>query len=1010
MLKTTRPRFAEKEVAEILRDGYDVSAAGIHELPSERDQNFLITHGDERLVLKIANTSEPREIIDFQNQALAHVFQHAPDLPVPRIRKSLAGEPCLELKDGNLCRLLDYLDGTPLAVTRPLSDEVLRAVGGAMGRLDVALEEFSHEAQGRDLYWDSKHARSTIEQGIELIDDDVERSLVERILAQFRSDVEPRLAALPSGVIHNDGNDHNILVEGDQVTGLLDFGDMVSSCLVFEVANTAAYCMLMESDPMRVAAAVVAGYHANRPLSDEELEVLFPLIRVRLAMSLANCARQARDEPDKEYLSISAEGFRRLARALDPVSTRLAHYRFREACGLTPHPRAEAVGDWLADRRSSVLAMALEPSAVHMLDLSIGSTELGGLDVLEDVGTFTRHIFGTMDRAGAKVGVGRYGEARPLYTAPGFLPGPGEHFETRTVHLGVDLFVDAGTPIRAPLAGTIHSFQCNDLPLDYGPTIIIEHRLDNEDEDTVWTLYGHLSDSSIEGLTVGDTVERGQVIGTVGRYPGNGNWPPHLHFQLMLDMLGGAGDFPGVCKPSERELWLGLCPDPSALSGLPTSVRAPAPTPSDAIRDGRKDHLSSTLSLSYREPLHIVRGYGSFLYDEGARPYLDMVNNVCHVGHCHPHVVRAAQSQIAVLNTNTRYLHDNITRYAEKLVATLPEPLEVCFFVNSGSEANDLALRLARGATGRKDTIVLDGAYHGNLSSLIEVSPYKFDGRGGRGAPEHVHKLTMPDGYRGTHRAEDSDYGERYLDDARARLEELEAAGRAVGVLIAESILSCGGQVVLPPGYLKSLYALVREAGGVCIADEVQVGFGRVGSSFWAFEAEDAVPDIVTMGKPIGNGHPLAAVVTTREIATAFDTGMEYFNTFGGNPVSSAVGLAVLDVIEREQLQANALRVGARLTDGLSELQSDVELIGDVRGRGLFLGMELVESRDGREPAKHRATDLVNCLKAEGILASTDGPLENVIKLKPPIVLSDANADRFVDRLAHILSYDRFKI
>jgi 4-aminobutyrate aminotransferase-like enzyme len=468
-------------------------------------------------------------------------------------------------------------------------------------------------------------------------------------------------------------------------------------------------------------------------------------------------------------------------------------------------------------------------------------------------------------------------------------------------------------------------------------------------------------------------------------------------------MLDAEGDFPGVVAASERSLWLGLCPDPSRLAGLAGVSGTRVETPAGAgasIRSKRHEHLSEALSLAYREPLHIVRGWKSFLYDAEARPYLDMVNNVCHVGHCHPRVVRAAREQLAVLNTNTRYLHENIVAFAERLTATLPDPLEVCFFVNSGSEANDLALRLARLHTGRLHTLVLDGAYHGNLSSLIDISPYKFDGKGGRGAPPYVHKLAMPDGYRGKFRAADPSYGSKYIAEARAVLEQ-----HPIGTFIAESILSCGGQIVLPPHYLRDMYRIVRDAGGVCIADEVQVGFGRVGSHFWAFETHDAVPDIVTMGKPIGNGHPLAAVVTTRAIAESFQTGMEYFNTFGGNPVSCAIGLAVLDVIEDEGLQENAAAMGELLLHGLRELQAEHPIIGDVRGRGLFLGFELVRD-DELTPAAERASYLVNRMKEEGVLTSTDGPLENVIKLKPPIVFSKSNADYFLEKLATVLTED----
>ena len=424
----------------------------------------------------------------------------------------------------------------------------------------------------------------------------------------------------------------------------------------------------------------------------------------------------------------------------------------------------------------------------------------------------------------------------------------------------------------------------------------------------------------------------------------------------------------------------------------------------EEILSQRRAFLGPSLSLSYEEPLLILRGQGQYLYDEAGNRYLDVVNNVCHVGHSHPRVVAALAEQAALLNTNTRYLHPAIVRYAEKLLATLPAPLEVCFFVCSGSEANELALRLARTYTGGLDTIVIDGAYHGNTAALIDISPYKHNGPGGRGAPPWVHAAPMPDPYRGPYKGYGRETGAQYAAGVGALLETIQAGDRALAGMIAEPVLGCGGQIVLPDGYLAEAFARVRAAGGVCIADEVQVGFGRVGSHFWGFETQGVVPDIVTMGKPIGNGHPLAAVATTRDIADAFANGMEYFNTFGGNPVSCAVGLAVLDVIEEEQLQENARRVGAYLLDGLRGLMDAHPLIGDVRGLGLFIGVELVDDRETLEPAAAEASWIVERMKEAGILLSIDGPLHNVLKLKPPIVFTAEDADFLVGALDNVLA------
>ena len=418
----------------------------------------------------------------------------------------------------------------------------------------------------------------------------------------------------------------------------------------------------------------------------------------------------------------------------------------------------------------------------------------------------------------------------------------------------------------------------------------------------------------------------------------------------------------------------------------------------------REKHLGKSLSTSYKHPLQIVRGSGQYLYDTEGRQFLDCVNNVCHVGHCHPHVVKAAQLQMETLNTNTRYLHEHLVTYLRRLTNTLPDPLRVCFLACTGSEANELALRLARTYTGQRDLIVLDAAYHGNTNALVEISPYKYEGKGGFERRPHVHKVPLPDGYRGPYKYDDADAGIKYAQHVQQTIEQLEKDGRKPAAFIAESLASCGGQVELSKGYLEAAYAHVRAAGGVCIADEVQVGFGRVGSHFWGFETQNVIPDIVTMGKPIGNGHPMSAVVTTQEIADAFANGMEYFNTFGGNPVSCATGLAVLDVIANEGLQQRAWSVGSYLKKGLQALKEKHPIIGDVRGRGLFLGMEFVRDHETLEPADTEAERIVELMKERGILLSTDGPLYNVIKIKPPLQFDKKNAAFVLSSLDEVLT------
>ena len=417
----------------------------------------------------------------------------------------------------------------------------------------------------------------------------------------------------------------------------------------------------------------------------------------------------------------------------------------------------------------------------------------------------------------------------------------------------------------------------------------------------------------------------------------------------------------------------------------------------NSIVEHRKRILSPSLSLSYNEPLHIVKGRRQYLYDADGNEFLDATNNIQHVGHCHPKVIEATLKQLKKLNTNTRYLDETILDYASLLIQKMPNKLDKVFFTNSGSESNDLALRLARNYLQNNETIVLDGAYHGHLISLIEVSPYKYNGPGGFKPPGNVHALPIPDPYRGKYRGKDS--GRKYAEEMNVTLKRI----RIPPTFLSESIMGCGGQLIPPEGFMKKAYELVKANKGLCIADEVQIGFGRMGDVFWGFESQNVVPDIVSLGKSIGNGHPLSVVITTKEIADRFNNGMEYFNSYGGNPVSCAIGKAVLEIIEEEELQKNANEVGIRLLKMLQELEKKHEQIGDVRGKGLFLGVEIMEGSDFSQPSKEIATTIVNKMKDSGILLSTDGPDHNVIKIKPPMVFNFQNACQLAETLDRIL-------
>jgi 4-aminobutyrate aminotransferase-like enzyme/Ser/Thr protein kinase RdoA (MazF antagonist) len=1012
--RVTQP-VTEVEAAQLARENFALEARA-RALPGEYDDNFHLTAADGRAyVLKIMHAGREPSFIDMQCRALQHLARRAPHLAVPRVCPTRGGEAFQKAQtaDGSrrLVWLLTFLPGTVLADARPHEPELCESLGRYLGEMDAALQDFSHPSTNRELKWDLARA-GWIREYLRFIADPSRRALVERILGLYEADVVSALPRLRRSVIYGDANDHNVLVgppwpQPRKIAGVIDFGDLHHSLTISELAVACAYLILGKEDPLQAALAVVRGYHSAYPLKEVELAALYPLMAMRLAVSVVNSAHRKTVLPDDPYVTISEAPAWNALERLAKVHPRFAHYNFRAACGLPAVPQGENVRRWLASNvkaAAPILDVDVRTDPCRVFDLGVGSAYLGAdLGEAETV-PLTHKIFGDMKRTEVRVGIGRYNEPRLLYTTALFGGSSNPTDECRTIHLGLDLFVEPGAGLHAPLAGFVHAVANNASPLDYGPVVILRHA--TGDGQQFFTLYGHLSKDSLNQLQVGQAIAQGQQFARVGTAQENGGWPPHLHFQVILDLLDRGANFPGVARASERDVWTNLSPDPNLLLGIPAERFPPREPDASETLALRKSLLGKNLSISYQRPIKFVRGRMQYLYDDTGRAYLDVYNNVPLVGHSHPRVVRAVQEQLAVLNTNTRYLHDNVNRYAGRLTRYMPAPLRVCYFVNSGSEANELALRLARARTRQEDVIVLEHAYHGHTSTLIDISPHKFDGPGGSGRKPWVHVAPIADDYRGLYRRGDADAGKKYARHVAEILERLRGEGRGAAAYIAETLPSVAGQIVFPPGYLAEVYRHVRDAGGVCIADEVQVGFGRLGTHFWGFETQGVVPDIVVLGKPMGNGFPLAAVVTTPEIAASFDNGMEFFSTFGGNPVAAAAGLAVLDVLEEEHLQANALRVGNHLSVGLRNLQERHALVGDVRGSGLFLGVDFVRDPAAREPAPDEASYIVNRLRDRGILTGTDGPHHNVIKLRPPLVFSEADADLFVSTLESILEED----
>ncbi len=1023
-----RPTASCEEASELLKEIWGLTAEG-QELPSERDQLFRMVDGTTvRGFLKISNGIERKGVLEFERSVVEACAAGTSCFQFPRWQPTPDGESFVRTAVGaslNYVRLLAPVSGVPLAGFTPKGREVRYQVGRMAGLVRNALQPVP--GVRRDLVWDLEEAPELISRHMGHLPQEG-RPLVERVLAAFEDVVVPRAADLRRSVIHNDLNPANIMVDPHRLksgapnfSGLVDFGDAVGSWAIAELAVAGAYAACGSRSPLAALCEVASGFAAEHEVEVSEADVVFELARLRLALSVTISAVRAKQDLENDYLLVSAAPAWDALRKLDSVHPRFGMYRLREACGHSPVPGSPRLIGALREASAGAAPVMNPDPHTHpgvVLDLSIESGDDAGEPELGDPGPLTRRLFEQIHDAGAMFGLGRYAEARWWYVGDLYRVERDDMDEMRSIHLGVDLFASPGTPVMTPLPGRVVSVVDNQGHLEYGPTVLVEHELpDPEDDGTIrfWTLYGHLTPESLSLRSPGEVVEAGAEVGRIGSPEDNGGWPPHLHFQVVSDRLGFEGTFPGVAPPSELHVWSGLSPDPNHLLAIPLEAATPERVSQPLLRRQRDERLGPSLSLSYNRPLHIVRGRGARLYDIDGQSYLDCVNNVTHVGHSHPAITAAASRQMSVLNTNTRYLHDAILEYAERLGSLFPSPLGVCFFVCSGTEANELALRMARTATGRVGAVVLDGAYHGNSSSVINLSPYKFNGPGGKGLRPWVRVADMPDAYRGVYRGPEEEVAGPYAAEVARALEALETEPTwfedrppGAAAFFHESILSCGGQIPLPQGYLAAAYAAAREIGALCIADEVQTGFGRVGSHWWAFEEHGVVPDIVTLGKPMGNGHPLSAVVTTREIAERFANGMEYFNTFGGNPVSCAIGLEVLRIIEDENLRENAESVGDHLLEGLRELCAQYEFAGDARGRGLFVGIEFVREDPDIQPAADLADRAVQRMRDRGFLLSTDGPDHNVIKIKPPMVFSRNDADSLLSNLGDVLSETAF--
>ncbi len=1001
-------KITSKQAEKILFELYHIKGKA-SSLPGYVDFNFRMkVENKEGYILKISRPDENKKYLDFQQDLLQTIEASDEDLIAPKVVLDIHGNSISEITDEfgkkRFVRLLTWISGRVWSAVNPQLEDFRFSLGEQCGLLTKSLQNFDHPEAHYKFEWDIAQSLWTKEQ-LHLFSED-KKEILSFHQERFET-AQTSYLKLRKSVVHNDPNDNNIIVSDDilnpRAKAAIDYGDALYTQTINDLAILCAYGAFGHKDPLNALLDLVKGYHSTFPLEAVELQHLYDAIAMRLVIIVTRAAMSKIEEPDNEYLWISEKPAWEVLRKWYQVSPEFAHYSFREACGYSPQPCEELFHQWASKNKFhlSELFPSIDLNEVHSIDLSVSSTWMGHQEDFNNLEWFQYKINQLQKDVPTKIIAGGYLEPRPIYTSSAYDRIGNNGRESRSIHLGIDYWLPSNTSAHTILEGEV-IIAINDAgDKEYGGLVILKHQTETL---TFYTLYGHLSVESAIKNKVGDILEKGTKIGELGNYPENGNWAPHLHFQVLLSLLDYKVDYPGVAYFSEIEVWKSICPDPNLLFNSEALQKKENTSQKDLI-NYRKKHLGKSLSLQYKVPIEMVRGAGQYLMDSFGRKYLDTVNNVAHVGHENYQVVKAGQEQMALINTNSRYLHKNINALAKELIETLPPELNVLHFVNSGSEANELAIRMVKAVTGEKDIIASEVGYHGNANMCIDLSSYKFDGKGGKGAPEHTHIFPLPDAFRGKYRGDHT--AEDYATEVQKQIETIQNKGRNVGGFIIEPIISCGGQIELPEGFLSNAYQLVRDAGGICISDEVQTGCGRMGKTFWGFQLHNVVPDIVTIGKPLGNGHPIAAVACTQEVADKFANGMEYFNTFGGNPVSCAIATEVIRTVKRDKLQKNALLVGDFLKGELKALAKEFPIIGEVRGQGLFLGIELVDSK--LNPLEAQTDYLANRMKDHGILMSIDGPDHNVLKIKPPIVFTKENAEELLFYLLKIFAEDFMK-
>ncbi len=950
-----RPSVTVGDAATVAADVFGVTGA-VSELGSQQDRNFRIDAGETRFVLKFSNQAFATEELEAQDAAASAV--RTVGLATPSAVASRGGSTIERTPVAGadlLVRLLTWVDGEPLTGSRPLPPAAARGLGATAARVAAALAGLDHPGTARVTQWNLRIGGQVVDQLVPFVPES-RRDRVARAAASAELALDPLRRELREQVIHGDVSDDNVVAStSGGLTGVIDFGDVATSWTIAELAVACAAVLHHgPRDPLIVLDTIAGFAEVLRP-TDPELRALWPLVQLRTAVLVASGEQQVALD--------GAAGERNSYADLN----RRHEWRAFEAATALDAARMETLIRWRLSERAAAFepaGMVAELGDAVVVDLSTTSPALD-FGAWLDPDAEARLLAAARDEHGTAVTA--WGEARLTRAVVH------ASVEVPTIALGVEIAGAPGTALVAPADGFVR-----------------------HERDAV-VLAAAEYDLWVTGLEA--PVDQGPVASgaRLGVLPGlTASAGPVL---VQLSRLAGGERPPLLVEPSHAGVWRQVCPDPSALLGL--APRAPNVS-ADVLLAQRDASFAAVQEHYYSDPPRIERGWREHLIGTDGRTYLDMVNNVATTGHGHPRLAEAVSRQWARLNTNSRFHYAAVAEFSARLAALAPDPLETVFLVNSGSEAVDLALRLVTTATSRPTVLAMREAYHGwtigsdAVSSSIGDNPRALETR-----PGWVRLVDAPNTFRGTHRGAGS--GRRYLADLDAQLAALDADGAEIAGFIAEAVSGNAGGVLLPDGYLPGVYSRIRERGGLCIADEVQVGYGRLGEHFWGFEQQGAVPDVITIAKAMGNGHPLGAVITTRAIADAFAAEGSMFSSAGGSPVSCVVGMTVLDILEDEGLQENARVMGGVLRAGLEELAARHPLIGAVHGLGLYLGLELVRSHETLEPASAEAAAVCDALLREGVIMQPTGDHKNVLKIKPPMVLRRESAEFFLAALDRVL-------